>query len=80
MKIRIRTFGLVKDLTGWDEKEEEVEDDLSVGELMRRIEFYYMKGARSEGLIVLVNGKRAPENQALKEGDEVAIIPPPSGG
>ena len=36
--------------------------------------------ANSDSLVVAVNGEYVPLSHVLKEGDEVALIPPVSGG
>ena len=72
--IRVRLFAGLRERAGWSEREldgvERVADvwpELGLGE-------------EPEGLLYAVNREYAPIDRMLAEGDEVAIIPPVSGG
>lgn len=81
MRIKVRLFAAYREAVGRGEINLEVEGAVSPLDLWRRLgkkhppllEFGY-------SLLVAVNGEYAPLDRPLKEGDEVAFIPPVSGG
>lgn len=81
VKVRVRFFSIYSDVAS--DLELEVGDNLSVGELVEIVKSKYQE---LESLFerveptVLVNGSRASASCALRDGDEVAFIPPASGG
>lgn len=85
MRLKLRYFALVKDLTG-KEIEEVYTNCVTLDCLINELKERY--GQRFKALLegqvtgvkvfVLVNGKM--DVKELKEGDEVAILPPPAGG
>jgi molybdopterin converting factor small subunit len=81
MKIGVLFFGVLKDLVG--RSAETV--DLPPGALVRDLLAYYARGvplleAMAPSLAISVNREYAAANRQLREGDEVALLPPVSGG
>jgi molybdopterin synthase catalytic subunit/molybdopterin converting factor small subunit len=79
MQVRVIFFGILKDWMGSSAKTVELPDGASVGELLARLG----DGAAAqalEGIAVSVNAEYATATQVLKEGDEVGLLPPVSGG
>lgn len=82
MKLRVRFFSLYSDVAG-DSVDVELEDGARVKDLVRVITSLY---PRLKELfadikpIVLVNGVARNSEYKLSEGDEIAFIPPASGG
>jgi molybdopterin synthase catalytic subunit/molybdopterin converting factor small subunit len=81
MKVSILFFGVLKDLAG--RSSETV--DLPAGALVRDLLAYYAGGvprleAMAPSLAISVNREYAAANRPLREGDEVALLPPVSGG
>jgi molybdopterin converting factor subunit 1 len=81
MTIRVKLFAAMRDLTGDEVVEVEVPDGATVGELRRAL------GAQlplARSLLVrsgvAVNHDLAENDRALSASDEVAVIPPVSGG
>src|SRR5262249_8947708 len=74
MRVKVRLFAGLRERAGWGEREVEgvtrVEDVWPVLGL----------GAEPEGLLYAVNKEYAKRDHELAEGDEVALIPPVSGG
>lgn len=78
--ISVLLFGIARDLTGQSTVSLPLEDNASVGDLMGQLHQLYpaLTGIRS--LLVAVNGEYAEAEQPLSPNDEIAIIPPVSGG
>jgi MoaE-MoaD fusion protein len=73
VKVRVRLFAGLRERAGWSEREVEAS---SVGEVWAQLGL----GDEPAGLLYAVNQEYAERDQALREGDEVAVIPPVSGG
>ena len=81
MKIDVLFFGALKDLLG--RSGETV--DLPEGARVREVLFHYAREApRFEAMVpslaISVNQEYSGADRALREGDEVALLPPVSGG
>ena len=74
MKVVVRLFAGLRERAGWARRE--VEGVASVGEVWAALGL----GAEPEGLLYAVNQEYADREHALADGDEVALIPPVSGG
>ncbi len=81
MKIKLRFFGQLRDLTKVEESEIEVQHDTNVGDLV------WIVGERfpnvREHLKVVsfsVDNEYASKDHCLKDGNEVGLLPPISGG
>jgi molybdopterin converting factor subunit 1 len=81
MKVKVLFFGLTHDLTGFDHEEVEVPNGATLADLWSRYEnrFPRLGGIRGS-LLAAVNQEIAKQSQQLHEGDEVAFMPPVSGG
>jgi molybdopterin synthase catalytic subunit/molybdopterin converting factor small subunit len=81
MKIGVLFFGVLKDLVGRSGETL----DLPEGARVREVLFYYARAApRFEALVpslaISVNREYSGADRALREGDEVGLLPPVSGG
>jgi molybdopterin synthase catalytic subunit/molybdopterin converting factor small subunit len=79
MQVRVISFGILKDWMGSPAKTVELPEGASVGELLGRLG----EGAPAEllkGIAVSVNAEYATAGHVLKQGDEVGLLPPVSGG
>jgi len=81
MKIGVLFFGVLKDVVG--RSAETV--DLPEGARVREILFYYARQAPPfeamvPSLAISVNQEYSGADRALREGDEVGLLPPVSGG
>jgi len=72
--IRVRVFAGLRERAGWSEKE--LDGVATVADVWRELEL----GDEPAGLLYAVNHEYAERDQALADGDEVALIPPVSGG
>jgi len=80
--VRVRFFSLVKDLAGKSEDYVELKGN-TVSELLAELGKRYPKlgeWLKEEEVIVLVNGEVAPREREIREGDDIAVVPPLSGG
>jgi MoaE-MoaD fusion protein len=81
MKIRIRYFAIVRELLGRSDEVREVGDATTAGELYDLIA---VDAPRIAGLkrsvMLMVNQEYVPASHPLQDGDELALIPPVSGG
>lgn len=93
MKVKAKFFAFIREVAGVNEVEVEVEDDTTIVDLIKKLserlpqkfrEFVFEGHEVSKNIIILVNGKGISEldglETKLKSGDEVALLPPVSGG
>ncbi len=73
MTVRVRLFAGLRERAGWAQREFDVS---SVAEVWPALDL----GDEPNGLLYAVNKEYATRDQALADGDEVALIPPVSGG
>ncbi|HEY6963510.1 MAG TPA: molybdenum cofactor biosynthesis protein MoaE [Gaiellaceae bacterium] len=73
MPVTVRLFAGLRERAGWNRREI---DAATVGEVWTALDL----GAEPDGLLYAVNKEYAPRDRALADGDEVALIPPVSGG
>jgi molybdopterin synthase catalytic subunit len=81
LRIRVRPFALYRERLGRDELVLEVEEGTSLARLIEALRGRYPELALpSSPIVAAVNAEYAEPGYVLKEGDEVALIPPVSGG
>jgi molybdopterin converting factor subunit 1 len=81
MKVRVRLFALARDVAGQEAVDVEVSADARVLELRSALaERYPALAGVLRVSLVAVNAEYAGEAVVLRETDEVALIPPVSGG
>ena len=76
MKVAVRLFAGLRELAGAREREVELVDGSRVADVWPALDL----GDEPPGLVFAVNRVYADRGQPLTEGDEVAVIPPVSGG
>ena len=76
MQIVVRLFAGLREQRGANRLELDLRDGASVADVWPALEL----GDEPPGLLYAVNRSYAERSQALVEGDEVAVIPPVSGG
>lgn len=81
MKIKVRFFARYRELAGQDKAELEVETGITAAELQERLGNHFPKLRDFTSTAMLaVNDEFVEAGFPLKEGDEVAFLPPVSGG
>lgn len=79
MRIKVRWFGPLREMAGVAEVLREAPEGASVGEVLQGLH-----GMVGEKLLaasaVAVNQEYAGRDRVLVDGDEVAVLPPVSGG
>lgn len=80
MKINILAFGIAKEILGGSVVSMELPNDASVYNLKYSLEQQYPRLKRLATYMVAVNNEYALPEDTLYETDEIAIIPPVSGG
>ncbi|MGA2629610.1 MAG: molybdenum cofactor biosynthesis protein MoaE [Terriglobia bacterium] len=81
MKVEVLFFGLAHDLTGFDRERLDLAESVSVLDLRRQYEERFPRLRElADSLLAAVNEEIASPSQVLREGDEIAFMPPVSGG
>lgn len=80
MKIRFKAFGIAREIIGQSEWEEELPSSVTLDDLRITLISRYPSLKTVVSFSLAVNQTYVSSNLALKDGDEVAIIPPVSGG
>ncbi|AQX10582.1 MoaD/ThiS family protein [Elizabethkingia ursingii] len=80
MKLKILAFGITKDILGGAEKEIELTDGITVKDLKTKLESEFAELKRLKSYFIAVDDEYAEDDQVIIITNEVAIIPPVSGG
>jgi molybdopterin converting factor subunit 1 len=81
MLVRVRLFASLREKAGSDRQAVELPDGASVEDAWSRLARDQPQLAPHRGsLTVAVNRRYAPFDTRLSDGDEIAFIPPVSGG
>jgi len=80
MTLSILAFGIAKDIFGNSSIRVELPDAASASALKNYLEQQYPRLKQLASYLLAVNSEYAPDELLLKETDEIAIIPPVSGG
>lgn len=81
MEIEVRYFAMIREMVGRSSEKREIPDGKTVGELFDALTGEHPGLERIRPVTMLmVNQAYVPDDHALRDGDEVAFIPPVSGG
>ncbi len=81
MKVEVQFFSYFKDAAGCERLTENLAEGATVRMLMERIHQRFPKLAQAaRSTLVAVGLEYAPQDQRLKEGDQVSLFPPVQGG
>lgn len=80
MTIRVLTFGIARDITGTGTLEVQLPEGATIDTAQQYFREKYPALNRLSSLIIALNAEYAPGETVLRENDEIALIPPVSGG
>ena len=80
MKYKINLFGVTKDIVGNNVIEVEMGQLSDVQTVLEKLKTNFPKLQAIKSLIIAVNSEYAEGDLLLNEQDEIALIPPVSGG
>ena len=80
MKVSVRFFAALRDETGLERQDVELEEGSGVRDLLMALRKAYPALRGADRLLFAVNGVRSTPDQRLREGDIIVLIPPVSGG
>jgi molybdopterin synthase sulfur carrier subunit len=80
MKVNILAFGITKDIFGGSSVSVDLTNDANVSNLKYLLEQQYPQLKKLATYMVAVNNEYALDGDTVHERDEIAIIPPVSGG
>ncbi len=80
MEINVLAFGIAKDIFGSSTVSLELTNDATVSNLKYLLEQQYPKLRQLKSYMVAVNNEYALDGDTVHQRDEIAIIPPVSGG
>jgi len=83
MQVRVLPFGVLKDWLGSSAATVELPEGATVADLLERLSASQAAPQPAQllrGIAVSVNAEFAAASQVLREGDEVGLLPPVSGG
>ena len=78
--MKVLAFGIVKEIMGGASIAVPVDANVTVAALQASLEQQYPRLKQLAAFMIAVNGEYAKPDMIVKPGDEVAIIPPVSGG
>jgi len=88
MRVRLLTFGVLREMAGLSDETVELKEGATVGELIEILRGRTSNDSTGNGadegiwrsLAVAVNREYSSLAEVLREGDEVGLLPPVSGG
>ncbi len=76
MQVEVRLFAALREAAGAGRRTLQLPEDATIGDVWSALQL----GAEPSGLVYAVNRAYAERAHPLADGDEVAVIPPVSGG
>src|SRR5262245_4681965 len=81
MRVRVLLFASLREAVGEKTLELELRDRATVADLLAQLEADHPVIARHRGKVLIArNEERAVPSTQLRDGDEIALLPPVSGG
>ncbi len=81
--VNVKFFAMLKSVAGVDAKGYDLSEPITVEELKKRIVAdipALVEALESRSILVSVNQEVAEDTDSISDGDEVAFLPPYSGG
>lgn len=79
-KVKILAFGITREILGQRQLEVQLGGRYTVADLRAHLATTYPGVAGLNSLFIAVNNEYAEDGRELSEADEIALIPPVSGG
>lgn len=80
MKIQVLGFGIVKEIFSSSSVVLEIPEQTTVVPLKQELERQFPELKKLRSYFIAVNQEYAGDNVEIASGDEIAVIPPVSGG
>ena len=80
LRVAVRFFAMFRERAGVAHTEVELPDGASPAQLLERLRTQFPSLPSDAPVLIAVNSEYASEEAVLQDGDEVAFIPPVSGG
>jgi molybdopterin converting factor subunit 1 len=81
MKVRLLFFAVLRDIAGSDERDLVLKDGTTASEVWESLRGSYAKLADyTQPPMIAINESYAAPETVLRDGDELAFIPPVAGG
>jgi molybdopterin converting factor subunit 1 len=81
MRVRVRLFARFRELAATGEIDLQVKSGATISDVKIQIPVLFPRMSEyAPGMIVAVNSEMVGDSFLLKDGDEVALLPPISGG
>lgn len=80
MTLRMLVFGIARDIIGAPEIWMDMPEHITVEDLRKSLYLQYPAFEKLRSLAIAVNSEYAQSGQRINHMDEIAIIPPVSGG
>lgn len=81
MEIKIKLFAVLREIAGWDESMMTIPDEISCSDILVSLQNQIPAiSSILESCVIAINGTYADKNVLVSVGDELAILPPVSGG
>lgn len=80
MRVNILLFGITKDLIGKQHLQLELPAKVTVSSFKKFLQEKYPALVELNSLAIAVNSEYANDSVMIQENDEIALIPPVSGG
>jgi molybdopterin converting factor subunit 1 len=80
LKVSVRFFAFYRERAGTSQTEVDLPDGATPKELLIQLRSMYPSLPLSDSVLIAVNSEYVTQWATLHDGDEVAFIPPVSGG
>jgi len=80
MKVKLNAYGIARDIFHANNVDLELPDDICIKDLKVVLEHEYPDLGRLSSYRIAVNKELAGDGNPIHAGDELALIPPVSGG
>lgn len=80
MKLQLLLFGITRDIIGQSKIELDYTGPSNIESFKDMLKDKYPEMSELSHFKIAVNQEFARDNQSIREGDEIALIPPVSGG